>query len=143
MAAIEAAALSIFSSSAFLSKSHFFSKPPPSSIKLLHISNSTLSVSHRFPLFPCTNPTRKGYRFQLCSTVEEATVVEEKQKETQKQNIRRKLFVFNLPWSFSVVDIKNLFGQCGAVTDVEVLLLSLYLFFVYVHVVYGVISVRC
>ncbi|KAJ0052077.1 hypothetical protein Pint_03449 [Pistacia integerrima] len=122
MAALEAATLSIFSfSSSSFSKSHLYPKPPHSSVKLLHISNSTLSLSHNFPLFPFANPTRKSCCFQLCSAVEEATVVEEKPEETQKQNLRKKLYVFNLPWSFSVVDIKNLFGQCGAVTDVEII----------------------
>ncbi|KAI9086756.1 hypothetical protein K1719_031350 [Acacia pycnantha] len=29
--------------------------------------------------------------------------------------------MFNLPWSLSTVDIKNLFGQCGTVTDVEII----------------------
>lgn len=29
--------------------------------------------------------------------------------------------MLNLPWSFSVVDIKNLFGECGTVVDVEII----------------------
>lgn len=29
--------------------------------------------------------------------------------------------MLNLPWSFSVVDIKNLFGGCGSVVDVEII----------------------
>ncbi|CDP17700.1 unnamed protein product [Coffea canephora] len=33
---------------------------------------------------------------------------------------KRKLFLLNLPWSFTVPDIKNLFAECGTVTDVEV-----------------------
>jgi polyadenylate-binding protein len=43
------------------------------------------------------------------------------EEEIQEANLKRKLFVVNLPWSFSVVDIKDLFGQCGTVSDVEVL----------------------
>lgn len=34
--------------------------------------------------------------------------------------------MFNLPWSFSVAEIKNLFAPCGTVVDVEVPLLSLF-----------------
>ncbi|KAI9115713.1 hypothetical protein K1719_013382 [Acacia pycnantha] len=45
---------------------------------------------------------------------EEAT--EEKPEQTQEAtNIKKKLCVFNLPWSLSAANIKNLFGQC--VTD--------------------------
>lgn len=35
---------------------------------------------------------------------------------------KRKLFVLNLPWSLTVADIKKLFGECGIVTDIEVIL---------------------
>lgn len=41
--------------------------------------------------------------------------------KTQKGNFRRKLFVVNLPWSYSVDDIKKVFGECGTVTDVEII----------------------
>ncbi|KAF7829217.1 RNA-binding protein CP29B, chloroplastic [Senna tora] len=58
--------------------------------------------------------------FQLCSALQEAPT-EEKPLETDETNVKKKLYVFNLPWSFSVVDIKNLFGQCGSVTDVEII----------------------
>ncbi|EYU34147.1 hypothetical protein ABFS82_01G110600 [Erythranthe guttata] len=46
---------------------------------------------------------------------------EEEKKEVGKWDNRRKLFVLNLPWAFSVVDIKKLFGECGVVDDVEII----------------------
>lgn len=56
----------------------------------------------------------------MCTAVQEVEI-EEKEEETQQQDQRRKLFVLNLPWSFTVADIKNLFSECGTVIDVEVL----------------------
>lgn len=45
----------------------------------------------------------------------------EADEETQEQNIKKKLYVVNLPWSLSVQDIKNLFGKCGTAKDVEII----------------------
>ncbi|KAK4381573.1 ribonucleoprotein, chloroplastic [Sesamum angolense] len=47
--------------------------------------------------------------------------LEEEVEESGKPESRRKLFVLNLPWSFSVADIKKLFGECGTVADVEII----------------------
>lgn len=49
---------------------------------------------------------------------------EQEEEETQQPRLRKKLFVLNLPWTFKVLDIKNLFGECGIVSSVEVLSLS-------------------
>ncbi|KAK1567373.1 hypothetical protein Q3G72_011398 [Acer saccharum] len=122
MAALEAATLSISSLRPSLFKSCSYPKQPPppsSSIKLFHIFNSIPRLSLNFSLSPSTNPTRKPC-LQLCSTAQETTL-EVEPDQTQIENQRRKLYVFNLPWAFSVVDIKNLFGQCGTVTDVEII----------------------
>ncbi|KAH7578624.1 hypothetical protein JRO89_XS01G0406600 [Xanthoceras sorbifolium] len=123
MAALEAATLSISSlcaSSLFNSCSSPKSPPPSSSsIKLFHIFNSTSSLSLTFSLSPSTNPIRKPC-LQLCSTAQETTL-EVERDQTQTQNLRKKLYVFNLPWAFSVADIKNLFVQCGTVVDVEII----------------------
>ncbi|KAK2662531.1 hypothetical protein Ddye_001105 [Dipteronia dyeriana] len=123
MAAFEAATLSISSLRPSLFKSCLYPKqqspPPSSSIKLFHIFNSSPLLSLNFSTFPSTNPTRKSC-LQLCSTAQETTL-EVEPDQTQIENQRRKLYVFNLPWAFSVVDIKNLFGQCGTVTDVEII----------------------
>lgn len=125
MAAIEAA-LSIFSvySSSSSSSSSKFSLTPKQlpSIKL-HVSSSVPYLFRSFTRSPLTlvlNNSTRSPCFELCSALQEA-MVEEKPEETQEPNPKRKLYVFNLPWSLSVVDIKNLFGECGTVDDVEVL----------------------
>ncbi|KAA8522046.1 hypothetical protein F0562_012640 [Nyssa sinensis] len=89
----------------------------------LHFSASIPTLSHKFPLcslsFFTINPTRK-LSFEACSAVQEIAV-EEIPEQTQLTNQKRKLFVLNLPWSFTVADIKNLFGECGTVIDVEII----------------------
>lgn len=70
------------------------------------------------PLLSTSHPLETT-RFKLRSTLGNA-IAEEDAEQAQKVNQKRKLFVLNLPWSFSVVDIKNFFGECGTVTDVEV-----------------------
>ncbi|RVX14346.1 hypothetical protein CK203_017268 [Vitis vinifera] len=89
----------------------------------LHSSAFIPSICLKYPLYPLpllyTNPTTK-FSFELCSSVQEIEV-EAKPEQTQEPNQKRKLFVLNLPWSLSVVDIKNLFGECGTVTDVEII----------------------
>ncbi|XP_038904114.1 33 kDa ribonucleoprotein, chloroplastic [Benincasa hispida] len=57
---------------------------------------------------------------RLCSAVQEVSL-EEASEQNEDVNQKKKLYIFNLPWSFSVVDIKELFGQCGTVTDVEII----------------------
>ncbi|KAJ6426974.1 hypothetical protein OIU84_022552 [Salix udensis] len=121
---LEAATLSFFSTH-HPSYSKFFlsPKPPPLSINL-HISNPTPLISHNSPQSSLTqnHPKSKNLCFQLCSTVQEETVeTTPEEEEIQEANLKRKLFVVNLPWSFSVVDIKDLFGQCGTVSDVEII----------------------
>ncbi|KAL9422725.1 hypothetical protein AB3S75_034913 [Citrus x aurantiifolia] len=111
MAALEAAATSIFLTNYPFSFSCLFPKLPHC-IKLLHYSNSTPSLIYNFPT--------RNVCLQVCSTLQDTTV-QTKPEQTQKQNIRRKLYVFNLPWSFSVAEIKNLFAPCGTVVDVEII----------------------
>ncbi|KAI3469154.1 hypothetical protein Pfo_025817 [Paulownia fortunei] len=88
------------------------------------ISPSAPAASLKFtlynlPLLSSSQPAKKP-GFQLHSAVESITVEEDVEK-TQKTDNRRKLFVLNLPWSFSVADIKKLFGECGTVADVEII----------------------
>ncbi|XP_059642177.1 29 kDa ribonucleoprotein A, chloroplastic [Cornus florida] len=88
-----------------------------------HSSTSTPTLSLNFHLCPhpllSINKTRK-LSFEISSAVQDVAV-EEKTEETQQSNQRKKLFVLNLPWSYTVADIKNLFGECGTVTDVEII----------------------
>ncbi|GKE34830.1 28 kDa ribonucleoprotein, chloroplastic-like protein [Tanacetum coccineum] len=51
------------------------------------------------------------------ATVEDEVIVEEAQKE-DVQN--KRVFVLNLPWTYSVDDLKSLFGECGTVEDAQV-----------------------
>ncbi|KAF5938713.1 hypothetical protein HYC85_022972 [Camellia sinensis] len=129
MAALEAP-FSIFSSYP-PSFSKFPYSPNPSQSIRLHISTSipTLFLKfHRYPLLPLLsiNPTPKSTSFEVsCSAVQEIAADEnpdpQTQQQNQNQNQRRKLFVLNLPWSFSVDDIKIFFAECGTVSDVEII----------------------
>lgn len=53
--------------------------------------------------------------------VEETQQQPEQGEEIQEPELRRKLFVLNLPWSFKVEDIKKVFGECGTVANVEII----------------------
>ncbi|MED6135299.1 hypothetical protein PIB30_045128 [Stylosanthes scabra] len=92
------------------SHSHPFTRlspKPPDSIKL-HTSLSPLSFSFSF-----NASTPKPFS-SFCCTLQQ-------QQQPTTTNAKKKLFVFNLPWSMSVADIKDLFSQCGTVTDVEII----------------------
>ncbi|PIN22819.1 Splicing factor 3b, subunit 4 [Handroanthus impetiginosus] len=122
LVAKEATPFSLFSSYPSIpSKFHWCNKPL-SSLRF-PISPSAPAISLKFHL--CTlhlsssQPTKKP-GFQLHAAVESVTV-EESVEKSQKSENRRKLFVLNLPWSFSVADIKKLFGECGTVADVEII----------------------
>ncbi|XVF51994.1 hypothetical protein PTKIN_Ptkin04bG0229500 [Pterospermum kingtungense] len=122
MAAIEAVAALSFSS--YPSSSSFLLCPKPIRLSYLssHVSKSVPVLSHNFSISPLIISTQKKLGFILCSTVQEEVAVEaETTEKPQKVNVKRKLFVLNLPWSFTVDDIKDLFGQCGKVKDVEII----------------------
>lgn len=95
-------------------------------------SNSSLITPQKsnlsFPLSPNKFP-HKSYplhisrKFQVFSSLEAATVedeviVEEAQKETVQN---KRVFVLNLPWTYSVDDLKSLFGECGTVEDAQII----------------------
>ncbi|OAY24370.1 28 kDa ribonucleoprotein, chloroplastic [Manihot esculenta] len=105
------------------SSSKFLSSPNlPRQFINLRSSNSTLFLSQNLPVSPLTHrhPTTRKLSFELGSTLQEITE-ERKPQETQEATQKRKLYIVNLPWSLTVADIKNLFGQCGTVTDVEII----------------------
>ncbi|KAF5729711.1 29 kDa ribonucleoprotein A chloroplastic [Tripterygium wilfordii] len=118
MAALKAALSlpSLLSSSC--SKSFLSRNPQLYSIKL-QISNSLNALSLKFPLshFPCQ--TRK-FCIQQCSTTQEVTV-EAEPAQTEDPLLKRKIYVANFPWTFTAADFKTIFGQCGTVTDVEII----------------------
>ncbi|XP_023551853.1 29 kDa ribonucleoprotein A, chloroplastic [Cucurbita pepo subsp. pepo] len=116
----------ISSSSSSSSSSKLSFRTLPSAIKLRISSSSPLlslnptTAVSPLPLF-LTNPSRnRGGGGRFGSAVQEVSL-EEASEENQDVNQKRKLYIFNLPWSFSVVDIKEQFGQCGTVTDVEII----------------------
>ncbi|KAL2348938.1 hypothetical protein Fmac_002938 [Flemingia macrophylla] len=54
----------------------------------------------------------------LCSALQEVPTTTQLQQPTDNT---KKLYVVNLSWSLSAPDIKDLFSQCGTVTDVEII----------------------
>lgn len=119
MAVLEAV-LSILSFSSSSSKPYLFPKrSKPIALNLRIPVNISPVFSLNVPLLSGGDNSRRLVSV-LCSVTEEETSTEEKTEETQKSNLKRKLFVFNLPWSMSVNDISQLFGQCGTVNNVEV-----------------------
>ncbi|KAL8539915.1 hypothetical protein ACS0TY_001501 [Phlomoides rotata] len=126
--ALEAAS-SIFFSNCRL---HFLKKSTSSVRFGVSCSRPALNFNllYNLPLLSSSPPTKKP-AFQLHSTVESLTVEEEEEQEGEgdeeeegnpgNTNSKKKLFVLNLPWSFSVADIKNVFSECGSVADVEII----------------------
>ncbi|XP_061374855.1 30 kDa ribonucleoprotein, chloroplastic [Gastrolobium bilobum] len=116
-------ALAVFAPHRF-SNNYRFTAKPPHSIKF-HGPTSLFSLSQNL-LFSSksTSKTRK-LCFELCSALQEVAATpttEEEPEQTQPtNNAKTKLYVFNIPWSLSSSDIKELFGQCGTVTDVEII----------------------
>ncbi|CAI9274741.1 unnamed protein product [Lactuca saligna] len=120
MASLESLKLSYF---------HLSSSP---NAQLLFPTKLNLSISFpttkakiilKSPLYPLPLPISRKFQVCLSSAIEQeiSVVEEEKLEETEKEENKRKLFVLNLPWSFSVADIKNLFGECGTVADIEII----------------------
>ncbi|GFZ00805.1 RNA-binding (RRM/RBD/RNP motifs) family protein [Actinidia rufa] len=103
-----------------------FSSCLPSSPSLrLHISTSNLALSVKSPPYPfprlCVNATRKLGSFKVFSVVEEIAVEDKPDEKTRLTNPMRKLCVQNLPWSFTVDDMKTVFGEFGTVADIEII----------------------
>ncbi|XP_071693960.1 28 kDa ribonucleoprotein, chloroplastic-like [Rutidosis leptorrhynchoides] len=122
MAALESLKLSYFqyniSSSTTNPKLEF---PPKSNLSIkkpiltpnIFFKKNTLSISRKFHV--CLLSLIQ----QEISIVEE--VKDEELEETQKDDNKKKLFVVGLPWSFTAGDVRNFFGECGTVADVEII----------------------
>lgn len=125
------AAFSVFSSSCLPNSTKLplchsrFSRPITLRMCISSVHPSLKSPICNFPIFHVERIRKPSVR--VLSAVGDLEV-QEKTEESQEINQKRKLFVLNLPWSFSVVDIKNLFGECGTVVDVEVLFFSFSIF---------------
>ncbi|ONK56041.1 uncharacterized protein A4U43_C10F3530 [Asparagus officinalis] len=76
--------------------------------------------------FPSLRSTRgrSCYPPLPCSAVQDIAAENEtleKEEDGGDEEKRRKLFVVNLPWSFSAPEVEKLFGECGTVKDVEII----------------------
>jgi len=133
MATLEST-ITVFTHQRFSNNNYHFLAKSPDSIKL-HASTSIPSSSS-FSLFSHNNhklhfsssySKSKTLCYALQEVTEAATTTEEEEAKTETlNNVQKKtLAIFNLPWSLSKRDIKDLFAQCGTVTDVEVVSKSL------------------
>ncbi|XP_076941840.1 28 kDa ribonucleoprotein, chloroplastic-like [Bidens hawaiensis] len=89
------------------------------SIKIPILTPKIIYSKHPIPI-----PILAAQQDIVSVAVEEEEEDEEEEvklKQTQKEDNKRKLFVLNLPWSFSVADVKDFFGACGSVADVEII----------------------
>ncbi|CAN1306325.1 RNA-binding protein CP33, chloroplastic [Linum perenne] len=89
-----------------LSFKHYYT---PNSTGYLHLRTSS-------PVYPLTASTD---RKRFCVAQETEVLEKETEQSQEAENHKRKLFVLNLSWALSVAEVKELFGQCGTVTDVE------------------------
>ncbi|KAK9129884.1 hypothetical protein Sjap_010371 [Stephania japonica] len=80
----------------------------------------TLTLTLTSRLCPLVSLSKRKLGFQLYSAVQEISV-EESKAEAGQDDKRRKLYVVNLPWRLSATEIKNMFGECGSVKDVEII----------------------
>lgn len=118
MSTVESA-ITVFAPQRF-SNSHRFLAKLPDSVKLSTTSFSSSIFSHSHNKLHLSSFRTRTPCFAL-QEVAEATIEDEKTEETETlDNVKKKFAVFNLPWSVSAADIKELFGECGTVTDVKV-----------------------
>ncbi|XP_071708492.1 28 kDa ribonucleoprotein, chloroplastic-like [Rutidosis leptorrhynchoides] len=113
MAALESLTISFFNSSYSLN-------PPLQSPSRSNLSFpiSTTKLSHKS--YPYLLPISRNLHEFSCS----AAAVQEQVSAEQIENleiVQKRLFVLNLPWSFSADELKNLFSECGTVEDAEII----------------------
>ncbi|XP_058772593.1 29 kDa ribonucleoprotein A, chloroplastic [Vicia villosa] len=119
MATLESA-ITVFAPQRFPNNYRFLVKSPDS-VKLSTTSFSSSIFSHSHNKLHLSSFRTRTPCFAL-QEVTEATIEDEKIEETETLNIdKKKIAVFNLPWSQSAADIKELFAECGTVTDVKVI----------------------
>ncbi|KAK9076567.1 hypothetical protein SSX86_004901 [Deinandra increscens subsp. villosa] len=120
MAALESLKLSYF---------HISSSPnpqlhlPTKSNLSIRIPNytSTPKIIFKTPFHPLPLPIPVAAVDPEPEQEEEEEEDDDKLEQPLNEDNKRKLFVLNLPWSFTVTDVKNFFGECGTVADVEII----------------------
>ncbi|KAI3506987.1 hypothetical protein L1887_21674 [Cichorium endivia] len=108
------------------SRLSYSSNPPLMLPTILKLSIPTCTQLRNKPNFSPLTISRKFQAFSTPSTtaaIQEDVPVEQNEipDETQKEIIQKRLFVLNLPWSYAVDDLKNLFSECGTVEDAEII----------------------
>ncbi|KAJ9555109.1 hypothetical protein OSB04_009723 [Centaurea solstitialis] len=101
----------------------FSSNPPlllsPARSKLSFPISST-KLSHKS--YPHLLPISTN--FQILSSIQNEVLVEQEvvqEEEEEKKFLEKRLFVLNLPWSYTVDELKSLFTECGTVEDAEII----------------------
>ncbi|CAL5188486.1 unnamed protein product [Lathyrus oleraceus] len=119
MATLESA-LTVFAPHRF-SNNYLFLAKSPNSVKLQVTSISSSIFSHSHNKLHLSSFRTQTPCFAL-QEVTEATIEDEKTEETETLNyFKNKFAVFNLPWSLSAQDIKELFAGCGTVTSIKII----------------------
>ncbi|KAI7744828.1 hypothetical protein M8C21_018220 [Ambrosia artemisiifolia] len=113
MAALESLPLSFFHLSY-----KYSSNPPLISNLSIPIKSypHPLTLSTKFKTF--SSPSSLSAALQENVSLQQTDKSEDTQKEIRQNN---KVFVLNLPWSYSVDDLKNLFSECGTVENAEII----------------------
>ncbi|GAU31417.1 hypothetical protein TSUD_221870 [Trifolium subterraneum] len=124
MAALESAITVLFTPQRFSNNYHFLPKSPDSvklhaSTSIPYSSSTIFSHNHKLH-FSSSSSSSKSRTF--CFALQEVTEAAIEEETTKPlNNVKKKLCVFNLPWSLSAPDIKDLFAQCGNVINVEII----------------------
>lgn len=109
--------VTLFTPKPFSNTNYPFLAKSPFSVKL---HSSLFSHNHKLQFSSSKTPI-------FCFALQDVapSPIQEEITDTLNNVKKKKLCVFNLPWSLSVTDIKDLFAQCGTVIDVEVVSNSL------------------
>jgi hypothetical protein len=121
MATLESA-ITVFTPQRFSNNYYHFLAKSPDSVKLLASTSIPSSSSSLFSHFSSSSSKSRTLCFALQEVTEAAI---EDDKTEPLNNVKKKLCVFNLPWTQSAPDINDLFAQCGTVISVEVVSKSL------------------
>ncbi|KAK2373955.1 28 kDa ribonucleoprotein, chloroplastic [Trifolium repens] len=120
MATLESA-ITVFTPQRFSNNYYHFLAKSPDSVKLhasTSIPSSSSSLSSLFSHFSSSSSKSRT----LCFALQEVTEAAIQDNKTEPlNNVKKKLCVFNLPWTQSAPDIKDLFAQCGTVISVEII----------------------